>query len=190
MKDFNFFSFYVEGGKNNGKSLRYGVLTAVVAGFVMVSAFGINYIRINKLSKEIVSMEQVINSSDNKIKLKEIGAEEQKVSILKEYYTKVESIYNRIITQDMLNSKVVNMVSSCIPKDVYFKTVSMDSSEIQIQGEGINRVVIAELEHNLKNLDIVENVHIASIGKASEENAIYVFSLKCMLKDVVNNENN
>jgi Tfp pilus assembly protein PilN len=135
-------------------------------------------------------MEQVINSSENKIKLKEIEEEDRKISIMKNYYTKVEPIDGKIATQDVLSSKLIGNVSSCIPKDVYFKSISMDPNVIQILGDGISRIAIADLEHKLKALDTVENVHIASISKASEEKQTYAFSLKCMLKDVVNNEGN
>lgn len=190
MKDFNFFSFYEEGGKSKRIPLLYGGLTVVVASFVVISVFGLNYIKINNINKEIASMEQVINSSENRIKLKDIEEEDKKISIMKEYYTKVEPIDGKITTQDVLSSNLISKVSSCIPKDVYFKSISMDSNGIQIQGDGISRIAIAEFEHKLKALDVVENVHIASISKASEEKQTYTFSLKCMLKDVVNNEGN
>jgi hypothetical protein len=190
MKDFNFFDFYEEGGKNKKISLRYGVLAGAVASLVVIAAFGLNYIKINKLNKEIATMEQVINSSENKIKLKEIEEEDRKISIMKNYYTKVDPIDVKMAEQDVLSSKLIESVSSCIPKDVYFKSISMDPSAIQILGDGINRIAIADLEHKLKDLDTVENVHILSISKASEEKQTYAFSLKCILKDVVNNEGN
>ncbi len=190
MKDFNFFSFYVEGGKNKRIPLLYGALTVTLVGLVVISVFGLNYIKIRSLNKEIASMEQVINSSENRIKLKEIEEEDKKISIMKEYYTKVEPIDSEITTKDVLSSKLISEVSSCIPKDVYFKSISMDPSGIQIQGDGRSRIAIAEFQHKLKALETVKNVHIASIRKASEEKQTYAFSLKCVLKDVESNEGN
>jgi Tfp pilus assembly protein PilN len=190
MKDFNFFAPYTGSRKDFKKEYLYaGILSAGLVLFIIfTSAF--NYFNIRKLNSQIEDIQQNLNSKENIVKLKEIEDEEKKLSIMNQYYGIVANISDGINNKDFVGSKVIDKINSCVPEGVYFKVMTLDASGVQLEAEGKDRESVAVFERTLRNLDIVKEVHIASINSSSTENKNLTFSVNCTLKDVDNNEGN
>ena len=109
---------------------------------------------------------------------------------MNQYYGIVTNISGGINNKDFIGSKLVNKINSCVPEGVYFKVMTLDASGVQLQAEGKDRQTVAVFERALRNLDIVKDVHIATINSSSAENENLTFSVNCILKDVDNHESN
>lgn len=190
MKDFNFFAPYTGGGKEFKKEYFYAVLLSAGLILFITFTYAFNYFNISKLNSEIVDIQQHLNSKENIVKLKEVENEEKKLALMNQYYGIVANISENINNKDFVGSKVIDKINSCVPEGVYFKVLTLDASGVQLQAEGKDREAVAIFERTLRNLDIVKEVHIASINSSSTENENLAFSVNCILKDVDNYEGN
>lgn len=190
MKDFNFFSPYTGSKKDFKKEYLYAVVLSMGLILFVTFTYAFNYYKLSKLNSEIVDIQQNLNSKENIVKLKEIEDEEKKLALMNQYYGIVLNISEGINNKDFVGSKVVDKINSCVPEGVYFQVMTLDASGVQLEAEGKDREAVAVFERALRNLDIVKEVHIASINSSSTVNENFTFSLNCTLKDVDNYESN
>ncbi|MBZ9636288.1 PilN domain-containing protein [Clostridium sp. FP1] len=190
MKDFNFFAPYTGHKRDYKKEYYYVAILSIGLVLFITFAFAFNYFKISKLNSEIVDIQQNLRLKDNLVKLKEIENEEKKLAVMNQYYGIVSNISDGINNSDFVGSKLMNKINSCVPEGVYYKVMAFDASGMQLQAEGKDRETIAVFERTLRNLDVVKDVHIASINASSKENKNLTFSVNCTLKDVDNNEGN
>lgn len=190
MKDFNFFAPYTGSRKDFKKGYFYAVVISMSLILFITFTYAFNYYKISKLNSEIVDIQQNLNSKENIVKLKEIEDEEKKLALMNQYYGIVVNISDGINNKDFVGSKVVDKINSCVPEGVYFQVMTLDASGVQLQAEGKDRQAVAVFERTLRNLDIVKEVHIASIDSSSTESDNLTFSVNCTLKDVDNYEGN
>ncbi|MBU3193040.1 PilN domain-containing protein [Clostridium algidicarnis] len=189
MKDFNFFLPYLDNKKEKGNKRIHAMTALSILGILVLGSLIYNTAYTFKLKYDIKNLKNTYNSSENQEKLKEAEALSRKYEILDKYYENVELIYNSLETKEVVNSKLMFDISKSIPKEVSFKTMSIDSAGIQIQGLSENRVAIGELEHNLKNVSSIVDVHVNNISSdTSSSSGGNSFSLKCTLKGVDKNE--
>ncbi|PPK49093.1 PilN domain-containing protein [Clostridium algidicarnis] len=189
MKDFNFFLPYLDNKKGKDNKRVHAMTALSILGILVVGSLIYNTAYTFKLKYDIKSLQNTYNSSENQEKLKEAEALSRKYEILDKYYENVELLYNSLETKEIVNSKLMFDISKSIPKEVSFKTMSIDSAGIQIQGLSENRVAIGELEHNLKNISSILDVHVNNINSdTSSTTGGNSFSLKCTLKGVDKNE--
>jgi type IV pilus assembly protein PilN len=183
MKDFNFFSPYLEKKKAHTSKILYGII--IVSLFVALLS-GFYYWVHNKTSRlkeEIANIENYLASKETINKIREIKDLETKVQIMTQYAEAIERINEEINIIDVISNDLLENISYCLPKDVYFDALSIDTTFLQIQGTAANRTSIAEFEHNLKELNIFSSVHVLNISSGAEEDN-YVFTLKCSMKEV------
>ncbi|MFT5875345.1 MAG: Tfp pilus assembly protein PilN [Clostridium sp.] len=190
MKDFNFFAPYKGSMKDYKKEYVYAAVLSIGLVLFITFTYAFNYFNISKLNSEIADIQQNLNTKENIAQLKEIEDEEKKLAIMNQYYSIVTNISDGINNSDFLGSKVINKINVCVPEGVYFKIMALDASGVQLQAEGKDRETVAVFERALRNLDIVKDVHIASINSSSEENKNLTFSVNFTLKDVDNYEGN
>ncbi|MBU3196311.1 PilN domain-containing protein [Clostridium algidicarnis] len=189
MKDFNFFLPYLDNKKGKDNKRVHAMTALSILGILVVGSLIYNTAYTFKLKYDIKNLQNTYNSSENQEKLKEAEALSRKYEILDKYYENVELLYNSLETKEVVNSKLMFDISKSIPKEVSFKTMSIDSAGIQIQGLSENRVAIGELEHNLKNISSILDVHVNNINSdTSSTTGGNSFSLKCTLKGVDKNE--
>lgn len=183
MRDFNFFLPYIDEKKEIKNKKIYVVTITGVLAILILGSLLYNTIYSFKLKSDIKALKNEFETAENQEKLKKAEELNKKMDIMNKYYENVELVYNSVEAKAIVNSSLLYDISKSIPKEVSFKTMTIDTSSIQIQGIAKGRVSIAELEHNLKQLSRVQEVHVSTIN--SENGAIngdYSFSLKCMLK--------
>lgn len=190
MKDFNFFAPYTGSRKDFKKEYIYAAVLSTALVLFVIFTYAFNYFNISRLNSEIEGLQQKLTSKENIVKVKEIEVEEKKLAIMNQYNGIVDNISDGINSKDFVSSKLVNEINACVPEGVYFKVMALDAKGLQLQAEGKDRETIAVFERTLRNLDIVKEVHIASINSSSKENKNFTFSINCILKDVDNYEGN
>ena len=149
---------------------------------------------INKIENNINSVNS-IKDIDN-IKLSDIYLLPTKVKLnessqlysemIDEVISKViELVNNGTSLKDIaiispINNTILDKISSVLPSDVTFKNINITNGNVSISAASKTRTAIAEVQHNLKSLDIIGDVTIGSIsgdGSSGE----YTFDLKCVL---------
>lgn len=192
--DFNFFYPYLGKKKETKNKYLYMISAGVFILLILGGSFIWNMKRINSVKKEITALKSVVDSPETQDKIKQADKLNKKYDIIKKYYDGVEVISTAVDNKQVVSSELIRKLSSAIPHSVSFKTVSIDAQSIQIQGTAGSRVNIGEFQHNLKKLDGMKDVQVMSINKNTEDkgsndsNEGYTFTLKCLLKDVDNNE--
>lgn len=190
MRDFNFFAPYI--GKNKSdknKNLYIRITAVVVVGFIGATLLW-NSISLLMLNRDIKNLNSELNKPDKVEKLRQAEILNNKQEILNKYYAGLENIFTDVENRNRISSELMADLSSTMPKGVSFKSMNLDGQTIQIQGEAGSRVAIAELQHNLKQLEFVAEVSVSTIndGSGSGSQGAYSFALKCTLKDVEKNE--
>lgn len=184
MKDFNFFAPYTGSRKGFKKEYLYAAILSIALVLVITFTYAFNYFKISKLNSEIEGIQQNLNLKENMVKLKEIEAEEKKLAIMNQYYGIVSNISDDINKKDFVGTKLINKINGCVPEGVYFKVMVLDGEGLQMQAEGKDRESIAVFERTLRNLDVVKDVHIATINSSTKENKNFTFSINCTLTTV------
>lgn len=186
MRDFNFFE---EKGYKELRDRREIYITAAIIGMVIIfcSSFFIKNIIVEyNLKKNISQKESYINDADTIKKASEYNDMVKKKDVLTNYEITVDSLNKSLTAVDVVGSNVIKKITSTVPGKVSFVSMNIDSKSININGTAEDRQSIAELEHNLKALDIIDSVYVGSISEA--DGGKYTFSVKCSVKDAVNGE--
>lgn len=190
MKDFNFFLPYIDNRKKQKNSKKYIIAVLSILGVIVVGTLLYNSIYIIKLTHDIQSLQEVYNFPANQKKYKKAKELIRKNEIAQKYYSNIKLVNNTIDTQCVVNANLIYDISKSIPKEVSFKSIQIVSSGIQIDGISGNRIAIAELQHNLKNLDYIKSVNVRNINSNNDQSSsVYSFSLVCDFKDGALNEN-
>ncbi|NEZ46558.1 PilN domain-containing protein [Clostridium niameyense] len=191
-QDFNFFKNYIGKEKQEKRNTNVIISSISILILIFIGSYFLNFIHIKNLENEIGNLEKFVNSPASKLKISTMETLEKKEKILDEYYASVKKINTNVEKRDIVNSKLLEQISKVVPGNVSFKLTSISSDGIQIQGVSENRQSIAEIQHNLKALNFIEDVQVSNINENLDENTSknYSFSLKCTLKDVDDDEGN
>lgn len=179
MKDFNFFEPYLDKKEiTTYNNLIFYLLAGVaVVGLIIFPI--INGIRINSLKKNIAVMKTDLESSDIYEKLSIVEEKEERLGELEEKLSLLENVDRVIEDRDLINDILIDKITSKVPKDVFFKTLSLSASQIQIQGTATNNLAIAHLENNLKSDEDFQDIYIPSISLSE---GLYNFSINFALR--------
>lgn len=179
-QDINFFSTYqtARHQKKNQNMYSY-VLGGAVALFV-VGTFVYHQIQISNINREIKELETVLLDPAIQEQIKESDLAFKMSELLDEYDSGLTSLLTSIESRDLITTQKLDLISSTIPSEVKFGSLSITNTNITISATSTSRTAIAEVQHNLKQLDFITDVYIGSIGGTDT----YSFSLNCTLKDV------
>lgn len=182
MRDFNFFSSYIDQNKKSKNNnilivLSIIILIACMSGFTVYTN-----IKIKKVEEEKAKYEEYLNSEKVVAELKKVNEKKTKIKIMKKYYSAVSDINIDMNEADKINTILMDRISSKLPTNLFLKSMNIDGINVNLKGVAMNRTSIAELEYNLKDLGIFDSVHISNISKESDETQNFTFALKCTLK--------
>lgn len=184
MKDINFFEPYSGQKKEklNFKIYIYGSIS--VALILVIGSLTFNSIRIFMLNKEIKSYNGKLAEPKIQEQLNEAERVNSQINILTQYNESLNDISMSVKQRDIVSDILLNNISSTVPSEVSFKNLNIEGNIINIQGVSTNRVAVAELEHNLKKLNNMQDVYVNSIDNSGAVENNYSFDIKCVLKDV------
>lgn len=180
MRDFNFFSPYLL--KKRNKRLKNFYIFSVSALLIigLLSFYTLNNYYINKYKSEISTVENYLNSEKTKKLLNLYEDTKKKTEIVNTYYNKMSEIDRVLRAQNVVSTNLLNKLASVMPQDSYILSCTISNRDIVLNYSITDLVPIAELEHNLRELDIFEKVHISIVNSGTSYNAI----ISCSLKDV------
>ncbi|OPJ56335.1 PilN domain-containing protein [Alkalithermobacter paradoxus] len=197
MSDFNFFSPYIKPKKESRKKSIYINLSIIVLIMCISILYGYLYMTEIKLIDKIHRAEKHIQEKEQLYQEMRVEEKKDRLQFLNDYYDIILRVNENIEKLDIVNTDLMENISSSIPKDIVLESLNIDENGISIQGNAMVRTSIAELEYNLKKIDQINYVHIISIAEDTftEENEEltegtitkfngYTFTLRCRFEDV------
>lgn len=189
MRDFNFFAPYLNTKKDSKKGKGFILATAVV-GVLIAGSLVWNSANMFLLNKRIDELKVKVYDPELQSQLKKSEEIAKKSYDLKNLNGDLNDIYKYIETRTLVKTDFMAQVNSTLPEGVSLKTLTVDGESVQMQAVSKSRQAIGEFQHNLKNLNKIKEVYVSNINSdlATTEGQ-FNFSIKCLLKDVDNNEN-
>lgn len=179
-RDINFFSTYV-GQKKEKKNQNIYIYT--ITTFLTVLILGTlawNTVNLFIVNDQIKVIDAKLNDPTIQSQIKESEVVNSKLNILESYNKDLTKVVTAIDNRSLINNTILDKISSVLPSDVTFKNINITNGNVSISAASKTRTAIAEVQHNLKSLDIIGDVTIGSIsgdGSSGE----YTFDLKCVL---------
>lgn len=188
MKDFNFFSPYLESKKKFQSNYFFIIILCSILGVYILGTSGWYFYNNITLKKEMRSINAQLNDSKLIEQYKKAEADNTKYNLMSKYSEGASVLVKNYEKKDIVSTASINDILSCMPQDVFLASINMSESSIQLQCTSKSIVTAAEFQHNLIKLDKFKEVTISAInGDAAKSN--YGFSINCTLKGVDNNEN-
>ena len=182
MRDFNFFSPYIEVKRD----FKNKSLSAVASAFVLAAVIGSIYYhyhsKIINLEKELDSMEAYLHSKKVAQSLEQVKDMRKKLELANQYYDAVKKIHDDINSMNVINSSLVEDIALKVPSDIFIENMSITTDGLMIEGISKTRTSVAEFEHHLYDLDRVGRVYVSVIQVESEESDNYSFNLQCTFR--------
>ncbi|VYU68599.1 Fimbrial assembly protein (PilN) [Clostridium tertium] len=178
--DLNFFAPYQGQKKEQHNKNIYVYSIAAFLSVAIVGSFAWNTSRIILLNSKIKDYNAKLEDPIVKEKLVTWEDISRKTDILSRYNDGLVEINNALGTREVVSTELLNKLSACLPSQVTFNSISIDSKQISIQAVSSSRPAIGELENNLRKLDNIQDVYIGGISGTES----YTFDIKCVLKDV------
>ncbi len=181
MKDLNFFENYIEKSELNiDKRLILYFFTMTLAIILLFYTL-FNQIKIRQLSRDVKKLQVILEDERINNKMKEIEEKQIEVKEFNESLEMVRILDKGIEEDSVIDSYLLDNITSKMPEDVFFTSISMYSDSIQIVGNSKDKWAIAQLG---KNLETIEDFHEIFISNISSEEGYYNFVLNISLKDV------
>lgn len=189
MRDFNFFTPYLNTKKASEKRTSLVVLAALVA-IAIVGTLVWNSVNMVLINRRIKDLNTKINDPELQSQLKRSEDLAKKCYDLKSLNGDLNDVYKYIGSRSLVKTDLMAKINSTLPEGVSLKTLTVDGQNIQMQAMSKSRQAIGEFEHNLKDIDRVTDVYVSNINSdLATSDGQYNFSIKCTLKEVDNNEN-
>lgn len=187
MRDFNFFEPYLSKNKkiSNKKFLMYISAFILIIFFIIIPI--VNLINIKNTEKEVISASNMINTYEDYEEVQQLEEKSQKIKEMKQNFQMLKELEAAMNEKDVINDFLIYTIRDMVPKDLFFKVVTIDSEMVEIQGVAKNKMAIAELKYNLENVKYFQDIFIPTI---SGDDKSYTFTLTFNIKDVTSNDNN
>ncbi|MDO4926687.1 MAG: PilN domain-containing protein [Turicibacter sp.] len=179
-RDINFFSTYQLKNQDKHSQNLYGYLLGSAVGLFIFGTFGVNQYQLMKVNRQISDLEEKLADPIIQEQIEESDRAYKIAELLEQYDSGLKSLLINIESRDLITTQKLDLISSTIPSEVQFGSLSITNTTITISATSTSRTAIAEVQHNLKQLDFIADVYIGSIGGTES----YSFSLNCTLKDV------
>ena len=181
MKDLNFFESYIEKRKFNidKRLIYYFIAILLVLFIVFYSIF--NQIKIRRISKDVGKLRSIVEDEKINKKVTEINEKKKEVAKFNESLDKIKLLDNVIEEDNIIDDYLLENITSRMPDDVFFTSISIYTDNIQIIGISKDKCSIAELGKSLGSIEEFKEIFITNIS-FEEDN--YNFTLNINLKDV------
>lgn len=174
-RDINFFSTYQSKNEQKKSQNRYGYLLGGTTLLMIVGTFVTQSIQGSQLKSKINKLNEELNSPAIQEQIVESDRVYGILEVLNQYDQELSILVKNITSRDLITTQLLNQISSTIPSDVTFSSLSINDTTITMQANSESRTAIAEVQHNLKQLPFIADVYIGSISAE----APYSFSLSC-----------
>ena len=180
MRDINFFEPYII--KKDNKSYKQKILLIGI-GLIMFILFiyvFLNKIRIQRLNNEIANITEQLEDTVLIEKKKSLKQKNDMLDNLKIKDENLNIIINQLQKKDNLGAHIVELIINSMSEDIFLKSITINESNLDIEGIGRNREEIARLEANIRQVRYFEDVFIPNIMSEEE---FYKFNIKIKLME-------
>lgn len=186
-QDVNFLSSYQ--GKNGdvvakgGKVKENNTVVYIIAGIIavaIVSTFLYHTISIKIQESKITEIEEKMADPEFQKQLAISQDLANKISSVTQYNTQVEQITKVVNSRKVVTPEILDDVKDAIPGGVLYTSYKISNTEITIGGAAPSAEVVAEMEHNFRELDRVQDVHVGTI----EGDASVTFDITIKIKQI------
>lgn len=186
-QDVNFLSSYQ--GKNGdvvakgGKVKENNTAVYIIAGIIavaIVSTFLYHTISIKIQESKITEIEEKMADPQFQEQLAIAQDLANKISSVTQYNTQVEQITKVVNSRKVVTPEVLDDVKDAVPGGVLYTSYKISNTEITISGAAPSAEVVAEMEHNFRELDRVQDVHVGTI----EGDSSVTFDITIKIKQI------
>ncbi len=188
MRDLNFFQ--ATEIKEVDTITRKAVIGAgaILAALVAVTA-ATNAIGISSTKTAINNINEKINNTEFQAKYAESLSVAKEKDAFNRYNTALNDIYTLISDRNKLNPDFLEEINYTIPKEVVFSSINFSGGVVSISAKSTSREAIAELQHNINEVEFIKNSHIGGIASdMAETDEVFSFSITCDLEEAYYNE--
>lgn len=186
-QDVNFLSMYqgkngevvAKGGKIKENNTPVYIVVGLIAAAI-VGTFLYHEVAIKIQESKITSIEEKMADPEFQKQLAIAQDLANKISSVKQYNTQVEQITQVVNSRKVVTPEVLDDVKDAVPGGVLYTNYKISNTEITINGVSPSTEVVAEMEHNFRELDRVQDVHVATI----EGDGTVTFDITIKIKQI------
>ena len=186
-QDVNFLSMYqgkngeavAKGGKIKENNTPVYIVIGLIAAAIVVT-FLYHEIAIKIQESKITSVEEKMAEPEFQKQLAIAQDLANKISSVTQYNTQVEQITKVVNSRKVVTPEVLDDVKDAVPGGVLYTSYKISNTEITITGASSSTEVVAEMEHNFRVLDRVQDVHVATI----EGDGAVTFDITIKIKQI------
>ncbi len=186
-QDVNFLSMYqgkngeavAKGGKIKENNTPVYIVIGLIAAAIVVT-FLYHEIAIKIQESKITSVEEKMAEPEFQKQLAIAQDLANKISSVTQYNTQVEQITKVVNSRKVVTPEVLDDVKDAVPGGVLYTSYKISNTEITITGASPSTEVVAEMEHNFRVLDRVQDVHVATI----EGDGAVTFDITIKIKQI------
>ncbi len=186
-QDVNFLSMYqgkngeavAKGGKIKENNTPMYIVVGLIAAAI-VGTFLYHEIAIKIQESKITSIEEKMAEPEFQKQLAIAQDLANKISSVTQYNTQVEQITKVVNSRKVVTPEVLDDVKDAVPGGVLYTSYKISNTEITITGASPSTEVVAEMEHNFRVLDRVQDVHVATI----EGDGAVTFDITIKIKQI------
>lgn len=190
-QDVNFLSMYqgkngetvAKGGKIKENNTPLYIFMGVV-GAVIVGTFLWNTINIKIQESKITSIEEKMADPEFQRQLAISQDLDRKITSVLQYTSQVEAITKVVNSRKVIQTAILDDVKDATPDGIVYTNYNISNTEVTINAVSNSLDSIAEMEHNLRELDRTQDVHIGNISGDGS----FTFDVKVSIKAVDTNE--
>ena len=185
MNDLNFFSGYIYQRKNarNKTIAVYAViitiLLAVFSSYIVTEIIAVN------IQTDTTYLRKYLEDPATLGKQQELTELKQKLAILAQYNAELDATRESLGRLDVVKGALLETFNTTLPEDIVMSSLVYSKDGISIKGTSNDRIPVAEIAHNLNELGIFAEVHVADITADTEAAGSYTFTADCKLGGVM-----
>lgn len=169
-QDINFLSSYqgkngdvvAKGGQVKENNTPLYIFMGIV-GAVIVGTFLWNTINIKIQESKITSIEEKMADPEFQKQLAIAQDLSKKISSVNEYKTGVAEITTVVNSRKIITPEILEDVKNAIPDGAVVSKWNISNEEMSIGGAATSSDIVADFEHNIRELDRTQNVHVSTI---------------------------
>lgn len=181
MKDLNFFEPYIEKKKLkiDKRIVSFGILTFTLLSLLAYIIY--SSIMIKEQDRIVESLRITAKNPGTLKKVMEIQEKEIEVNEFRESVERIRYLDEVMGKKDIIDGKLLEIITSKMPEDLFLTSLSIYNGEIQIVGIAKDKLSIAELEKGLEDLENLDQIFISSISFKED---FYNFTININLEGV------
>lgn len=181
MKDLNFFEGYIEKRevKIDKKLIYFTLSSFVILSLITYTIY--NAMIIKQENQMVDNLKSTAENAKTIEKVESIKVKQAEVAEFKESVDKIKQLDSALEARDVIDEKLLDMITSRIPEDLFLTSLSINGRDIQLVGITSDKWSIAELQRGLEDLLDVEESFVSNISLQEDH---YSFNINITLKDV------